>query len=407
MMKERLLIIGAGMACAYLLQELQSVSHNFDITVIGDEDHACYNRVLLSGVLAGETPLDALPMLNSTVLKNIRLLGGQRVEKIDCEEQVVHTHMGAQLAYDKLILATGSLVALPPIADLHLDGIEVFRSLNDTLHLQALAGAGKKAVVVGGGLLGLEAAHGLNEQGFSTTVIHRNRCLMNRQLDDAGADALQSELARKGLGFQLGCEVSELHHTNRSLNAISLSNGERIDCNLLLFATGVKPNAALARSSEIDCELGVLVDVRLQSSRPNVFALGECSQLQSHCFGLIAPIRSQAAVLARHLVDKDTAPFCIEDWPVQLKISGIEIFRAGQLDDNAENIVLHVPSAGIYRRLVLKDDRLIGAVLVGDKRYGTWYSELIQQQSNISKQRASLMFGPQDTSENSVEGMAA
>lgn len=395
------------MASAYLLQELHAASCELDITLIGEEEDCCYNRVLLSSVLAGEKESAELPMLSVEVMKNVSLKAGERVERIDTDRRVVVTHRGSQYAYDKLVLATGSQVALPKLADMHVEGIEVFRSLEDTEHLKSLDSTNRSAVVVGGGLLGLEAAHGLNAQGFATTVVHRNHHLMNRQLDAAGAAFLQASLAQKGIGFELGCEISELHHSDRKLTAISLTNGDYLACDLLLFATGIVPNTALARASGIGVDRGVLVNAALQTQTAGVFALGECSQIGSECFGLVAPIRAQAAVLASRLAGSTDEEYVREDWPTQLKISGIEIFRAGVIDEQAENIELNAPSQGIYRRLLVKNDRLIGAVLVGDKRHGAWYSELIRDKADIGALRATLMFGPQEHPPSLIEELAA
>lgn len=399
------------MASAYLLQALHYYSHNMsqnmEITLIGEEEDCCYNRVLLSSVLAGEKHVEDLSMLSNKELDHVHLISGVRIERIDTSNRVAYTHLGTQYAYDKLVIATGSQVSLPQIANLHIDGIEVFRSLEDTQHLQKLPSKHRSAIVVGGGLLGLEAAHGLNAQGFSTTVVHRNQCLMNRQLDVSGANFLQAALAGKGIGFQMGTQVAELHHENRKLQAVSLANGDYLACDLLLFATGITPNTALAQASGIHTEHGIMVNTSLESSDPGVYALGECSQIGQECFGLVAPIRAQAIVLAKKLAGLENAEYALEDWPTTLKISGIEIFRAGVLDDAAENIVLNAPSTGTYRRLIIRSNRLVGAVLVGDKRHGAWYSELIKEQTDISDIRSSFMFGPKQSQPQSLHDLAA
>ncbi|MFK7976096.1 MAG: NAD(P)/FAD-dependent oxidoreductase [Halioglobus sp.] len=406
-MKERLLIIGAGMASAYLLQELQQYSHDLDITLVGEEEQGCYNRVLLSSVLAGEKQIEDLTMLDCETSQNINRISGLKIERINTTNKVAVSHLGTQYAYDKLVLATGSRVALPPIANLHLEGIEVFRSIEDTLHLQSLESKHRSAIVVGGGLLGLEAAHGLNAQGFATTVVHRNPHLMNRQLDSRGSELLETLLTKKGIGFHLATEISQLHHCDRKINAVSLTNGDYLACDLLLFATGIEPNTTLAKESNISVDKGIPVTAAMESSAPHIYALGECSQMGKECFGLVAPIRAQATVLARQLAGLEAGEYTSEKWPTTLKISGIDIFSAGTLDENAQSIVLNAPSLGIYRRLVIEDNRLIGAVLVGDKRHGGWYSELIKQQADISNVRSTLMFGPQDTQEQPRHDIAA
>ncbi len=230
---------------------------------------------------------------------------------------------------------------------------------------------------------------------------------MNRQLDTQGARVLQDMLEAKGISFHTGCELTELHDEERRLQAVSLSSGAYLPCDMLLFATGITPNAAFARDSGVATDRGILLDDQLRTSADGIFALGECAQLGQQCFGLVAPVRAQAEVLAGRLCGRSNEAYHIEDWPTQLKISGIELFRAGELDAQAANIVLSSPDQGVYRRLVVRDNRLIGAVLVGDKRHGGWYSELIDQQADISGYRQTLMFGPTQTAHTAAEDMAA
>lgn len=395
------------MATAYLLESLHRIGHDFEISVVCEEERACYNRVLLSSVLAGEKREQDLTMLSPDVTQGVRMVCGTRIERIEIDRRALYTHRGAVMGYDLLIIATGSSVSLPALADRHIEGIEVFRSLDDTRHLRSLENRQRSVVVVGGGLLGLEAAHGLNALGCATTVVHRNTSLMNRQLDTQGARVLQDMLEAKGISFHTGCELTELHDEERRLQAVSLSSGAYLPCDILLFATGITPNAAFARDSGVATDRGILIDDQLRTSADGIFALGECAQLGQQCFGLVAPVRAQAEVLASRLCGRSNEVYHIEDWPTQLKISGIELFRAGELDAQAANIVLSSPDQGIYRRLVVRDNRLIGAVLVGDKRHGGWYSELIDQQADISGYRQTLMFGPTQTAHTAAEDMAA
>ncbi|MFV8819024.1 NAD(P)/FAD-dependent oxidoreductase [Haliea sp. E17] len=397
-MHERLLIVGAGMASAYLLQELGKTRHPYAVTVIGDEAEACYNRVLLSNVLAGENTEEDLDMLGGVRGDEgnppwLRFLTGTRIMSVDTADKCVVDSAGQRHSYDRLVLATGASVARPQVDCRGIQGVHAFRTVADTRKLRHLAaGSGGRAVVVGGGLLGLEAAHGLNALGFSTCVVHRNTTLMNRQLDSEGGRQLQRDLVSRGIDFRLGRQVASLVTTaDQEIAGITLDDGEELPCELLLFATGITPNASLAREAGIPTQRGILVDERLQSAAPGVYALGECSQFGDATFGLVAPIRLQASVLAAELSGKPHPPFRIEDYPTQLKISGVEIFRAGELDDAAEQLLLR--SGDIYRRLIIRDDRLVGAVLVGDKRGGTWYAELIASGQDISNLRSALAFG--------------
>lgn len=390
-MAERLVIVGAGMATAYLLQELGKRHHAMAVTVIGEERQACYNRVLLSHVLSGENSEADLRMLRRG--GEPELVTGTRVTAIDTAGRRVLCDDGREFDYQRLVIATGASVARPALDCEGIAGVEVFRTLQDARHLRQIPVGGSRAIVVGGGLLGLEAAHGLNELGFNTAVLHRNRWLMNRQLDEAGGACLQRALEHRGIDFYLDASVAELHSESGRLTAVSLDDGRKLPCELLLFATGIAPNAGLARHCGIDTRRGVLVDAFMRTSADGVYALGECCQFGRHCFGLVAPIRAHAAVLARVLCHETGPGFEIEDWPTQLKISGIEIYCAGELEGESEQLVLTDRARRVYRRLAVRDGRLVGAVLVGDKRGGTWYSELIHDKRDIAGLRQGLMFG--------------
>lgn len=393
-MKQRLVIIGAGMATAYLLQELSTCSHELQITVIGDEPEICYNRVMLSAVLAGESTEQDLDILrDSTGAQGVNFMASTRVACVDLAARTLETDRGEQLSWDKLVFATGASVARPEHIDHRLEGVAELRTLADTRRLRQRCAQGGRAIVVGGGLLGLEAAHGLNVLGFSTTVLHRQGHLMNRQLDEEGGRLLQRKMEAGGIEFRLNSGVQDLASEQGSLTGAVLPDGDVLPCDLLVFATGITPNTGLARSAGLAVDRGVLVDDAMCSSQPDVYALGECSQLGQQCFGLVAPIRAQAGVLARRLLNTGGDGFVLEDWPTQLKISGIEIFSAGEPGASGDEIVLRDTCSGVYRRLVLAEGRLVSAVLVGDKREGTWYRELISQAGDISGIRSSLMFG--------------
>jgi nitrite reductase (NADH) large subunit len=349
---------------------------------------------MLSSVLAGETAESDLQMLSTAQLpSSVRLLTGTRVSAVNLKEQTVLTDNNEKLAYDKLVFATGATVARPDIAVSGIEGVRVLRTLEDVRYLHRLAATGRRAVVVGGGLLGLEAAHGLNGMGFETSVIHRQPYLMNRQLDEEGGLHLRQKMEQSGLQFYLEASVAALQSSDSKLSSIVLRDGRQLDCELLVFATGIEPGMTLARDSGVNCERGVLVDEYLQTSDPNCYALGECSQMGTQCFGLVAPIKAQAVVLAQQLTGCAGPAFVLEDWPVQLKISGVEIFSAGLLLAGGEQLVMRDESSGVYRRLVLRGDQLVGAVLVGDKRDGIWYAQLIRNATDISGFRSGLMFG--------------
>lgn len=394
-MRANILIIGAGMATAYLLQELEQLDQSLDVTVIGDERDCCYNRVLLSNLLAGETTEQELQMLPADRAPFAKFIAGTKVVHVDTKNARVRCDHGPDQHYEQLVFATGSNVAKPALTEYDAEGIEVFRTLEDTRRLLATTDTSKKVTIVGGGLLGLEAAHGLNRLGHQTTVLHRNKWLMNRQLDEEGGKQLQRTLESQGIEVLLGDSISRVNSRESKVTGIELQSGNHIECETLLLATGIAPNKSLAEQAGMNTERGVLVDSRMRCSVPHTFAIGECSQLGNQCFGLVAPIRQQAKTLAGALTGKPRPPFEIEDWPTQLKISGVDIYRAGELDSHSEQLVLRDTTRGVYRRLVVKDEKLIGALLVGDKRGAAWYAELIRDGREITALRRGLMFGPE------------
>ena len=398
-MRERVLIIGAGMATAYLLQALEQHRHGFDITVVGDEADACYNRVLLSGVLADDSQEQDLPLLNRslTMAPHCHFKTGVRIVAIDLLAGRAKTACANSIDFDRLVFACGASVPMPKLSGIEATGVSVFRTLDDTRRLRRLASSQRRAVVVGAGLLGLEAAHGLNGLGYETTVLHRRQWPMNRQLDRRGGRQLQAELEARDIRFCLDTTVAALCVQQHRLTGLTLDDGRHIDTDLLIFATGIVPAKELAEDAGIRCDRGIEVNPHMQTSAPGIYAIGECCQLDEHCFGLVAPIRQQAQVLCRSLLGIDGDVFSIQSHPTRLKISGIDIYSAGEHDIAADeqNLVFQDPAAGIYRRLVIRGQRLAGAVLVGDIRGGNWYGELIRDNSDISTMRPGLMFGPE------------
>ena len=391
---KHLVIVGAGMATAYLLRELARYEHAFRITVIGDEPDVCYNRVMLSGVLAGDSTEADLGMFEAgDDSPALDFITATRVESVDLANRTLCTDSGQQLVYDRLVMATGAGVACPAGIDADITGVEELRTLQDTRRLRELCASGSRAVVLGGGLLGLEAAHGLNSLGFSTTLVHRRGHLMNRQLDAEGGCLLRRKMESSGVHFVLDAEVESLHSVQNSLTGVTLGNSQLLPSDMLVVATGIAPRTDLARQAGLAVDRGVLVDEYMRTSDVHCYALGECSQLGQQCFGLVAPISAQAKVLARQLLDIEGEAYVFEDWPTQLKISGIEIFSAGDPGATGDELVMRDAGAGVYRRLVLREGRLVSAVLVGDKHEGSWYRELISSAQDVSSIRSTLMFG--------------
>lgn len=392
-MPKKIVIIGAGMATGFLLQELHNIDHNLVVTVVGDEAHSCYNRVMLSSVLAGEHTEKDLSLMSADYNNEQNIISGAVVTSVDVDKKTCATDTGLTLEYDAIVFATGASVAMPTLPGIDMAGVMAFRTLEDTRHLRLIATPEKRAVVVGGGLLGLEAAHGLNSLGCHTTVVHRSTHPMNRQLDGQGGAQLRTTLEVQGIAFQMGTTVKKIHSKSNAVSAVEVDAGIMLPCDILVFATGIEPRIELAEHSGIAFEKGILVDSMMATRVPDVYAIGECSQLGTSCFGLVAPIRQQAHILAKQLCGKSSERFVISDYPTQLKISGIDIYSAGSFFSGSEDLFLHDQNAGIYRRLVIENDLLVGAVLVGDKRGGAWYSELIENETNVSAFRHGLMFG--------------
>lgn len=400
----RLVIVGSGMAAARLLEELvarrrEGEGADYRITVIGDEPLSSYNRILLSSVLCGDKTADQLSLLeNDWYRRNrIEIRAGERVTAVDIACKTLATDSGATIAWDKLVFATGSRPHFPEIDGIHADNVMGFRTLGDLEKLVEMAPVHKRAVVVGGGLLGLEAAHGLQALGLQVTVVHRRQWLMNRQLDRAAGQLLQEILKERGMAFAMGVEPDAILTTpadgkRQVTNGVSLSDGCTLDASLVLFAAGIQPNTGLARQARIPCIKGILVDDRLQTKVPDIYALGECCQIGEQTFGLVAPVWRQAEVLAANLTGDREVRYCHKEAPTQLKVSGIDLFSAGKTDGDQHQLIVD-RQAGVYRRLILRNDKIVGAILLGDRAGGAWYGELIDNGTDIGPFRPWLIFG--------------
>jgi nitrite reductase (NADH) large subunit len=409
--QRRLLIIGAGMATAQLLQELVARGHDYRIDVIGDEAVLPYNRVLLSSLLAGERQLADLELHSADWYQrhHISLHCGERVQQVDLQQRSVSTVSGRSLQWDLLVFATGSRPAVPKLKGLRGSAVMAFRSQADLAEIRQAAAQRRHAVVLGGGLLGLEAAHGLRQLGLDVTVVHRQQQLLNRQLDEAGAQLLQQQLQAQGLQFALGQAPARLLRKRGVLQAIELEDGSRLPCKLLLLATGIVPNAELAQDAGLDCGLGIRVDAGMQTSQPQVYALGECCQHESRTYGLLAPVQAQAAVLAARLCGDTQALYRHRDSAVQLKIAGIHVVSGGEFPFPADSSsqVLSDVQRGVYRRLAFRDGRLCSFVLVGDQRLARHYQQLLEQGIDLQDLRSGLMFRAAEPSPESLSGVSS
>ncbi len=400
-MKPRLVVIGNGMAGMRTVEELLSaVPDKYDITVFGAEPYGNYNRIMLSSVLCGDKTIEDIVINNRQwyIDNGITLHAGEgkAVVYIDRKKRDVYTQDGTVAGYDRLLIATGSKPVIPPIPGHDLEGVISFRDIFDVNKMLTYSRNHKKAVVLGGGLLGLEAANGLVSRGMDVTVIHNNEVLLNRQMDKPAGKLLQTELEQKGLKFKMAADVQQLlGDENGHITAVSFGDGSKLECDLFVMAIGVRPNMALAQEAGLYCERGIVVNDTLQSYDPRIYAVGECIQHRGSTFGLVAPLFEQAKVCANHLSAHGAAEYVTLPAATKLKVTGINLFSVGdfQGDEHSESICFTDPALGIYKKLVIKANKLIGAVLYGDTADGVWYQELLEREANVSDIRDVLVFG--------------
>jgi len=395
-MSEPLVIVGNGMAAARLVDELaKSALGRYAIAVVGEEPRLAYNRVLLSSLLADEVaPADVeLRPARWWRDRGVTLRYGSRATAIDVTARTVTLADGGRLAFSKAVLATGSRPIQLGIPGIDLAGVMTFRDIGDVDTMRMRAGPGARVVVIGGGLLGLEAAHGLAKAGARVTLVHLIDRLMERQLDPVAAGMLRRAVEARGVKVLLESETARVIGSRRA-EAIELKDGRTLPADLVVVAVGVRPNATPAADAGIAVNRGIVVDDHLETSAPGVFAIGECAEHRGICYGLVQPGYEQADVLARRLAGDD-ARYPGSILATNLKVSGVDVFSAGDFlgSPGTEPIVLHDPGLGVYRKLVIAQDRLVGAVLCGDNTDAAWYLELIRSGQSIAAQRDDLAFG--------------
>lgn len=397
-MKPALVVIGNGMAGMRTVEELLALAPGlYDITVFGAEPHGNYNRILLSPVLAGEKSVDDI-MLNTREwydANGITLHAGDPVVHIDRRRRIVRAQSGHEVRYDRLLIATGSKPFIIPVPGHELPGVLAFRDIADVESMLTASRDHRHAVVIGGGLLGLEAANGLLKQGMEVTVVHVTDALMNQQLDKPAAQLLQRALEARGLKFMLEAQTAGIVGPDR-VTAVRFKDGTEIPADLVVMTAGVRPNIELAKAAGLHCERAIVVDDTLQSYDPRVYAVGECVQHRRATFGLVAPIWEQAKVCAAHLAGAGHRRYVQQASPTRLKVTGIELYSVGDFigAEGSEDLVLRDARRGVYKRLVLDGPCLVGAVLYGDVQDGPWYFDLIQRGADISAMRHHLLFGP-------------
>ena len=409
MAKMKLVVVGNGMAGIRTVEELLKLTPDlYDITVFGAEPHPNYNRILLSPVLAGEQTLQDIVLndLDWYQQNNIRLHTSKKVVKIDRKAREAIADDGTREHYDRLLLATGSNPFILPLPGKDLDGVLSYRDIHDTETMIAAASEYKDAVVIGGGLLGLEAANGLKLRGMNVTVVHVMPWLMERQLDRTAASMLQKTLEAKGLQFRLEANTEALLGKDGRVDSVKLKSGEEIPAQLVVMAVGIRSNTALAESAGLHCNRGVVVNDTMQTFDPRIYAVGECANHRGVAYGLVAPLFEMAKVCANHLAQFGIGRYSGSLTSTKLKVTGVDLFSAGDFTsgDGTEDIVLADPGAGVYKKLVIKDDKLIGAVMVGDTIDGTWFFKLLRDGTNVSAMRDRLMFGESNLGDTGHQG---
>jgi nitrite reductase (NADH) large subunit len=398
--KSKLVMVGNGMAGVRTIEELLKIAPElYDVTVFGAEPHPNYNRILLSPVLAGEQTLDEI-VLNSWEWykeNNITLHAGKKVVEVDRVKRIVRSEDGTEEEYDRLLMCTGSNPFILPVPGKDLKGVIAYRDIADTNAMIEAATKYKKAVVIGGGLLGLEAANGLMLRGMDVTVIHVMPWLMERQLDDVAGGLLRKSLEDRGLTFMMGAQTQELiPDKDGRVMALKFKDGKEIPADLVVMAVGIRPNVELAQSMRLHCDKGIVVNDTMQSiTDARIYSVGECAAHRGIAYGLVAPLFEQAKVAANHLAQFGIGRYQGSLTSTKLKVTGIDLFSAGNFmgGEGTEEIVMSDPFGGVYKKLVLKDDKLIGACLYGDTVDGSYYFKLLRDGKNVGDIRDKLMFG--------------
>lgn len=411
----KLVMVGNGMAGVRTLEELLKIAPDlYDITVFGAEPHPNYNRILLSPVLAGEQTLDEIVLNDWAWYRDngITLHAGWQVTSVDRAKRLVHAGnaQGETISapYDRLIMATGSNPFILPIPGKDLAGVLAYRDIADTQAMIDAAAKYKHAVVIGGGLLGLEAANGLMKRGMAVSVVHVAPWLMERQLDDVAGKLLQQSLQARGMNFLIGAQTQELvGGDDGRVKAVRFKDGSEVPADLVVMAVGIRPNTALAESMKLHVNRGIVVSDTMQTvTDPRIYAVGECAAHRGIAYGLVAPLFEQGKVLATHLAEFGIGRYSGSLTSTKLKVTGIDLFSAGNFmgGDNTEEIVMSDPAGGVYKKLVIQDDKLVGACLYGDTVDGSWYFKLLREGRSVADIRDKLMFGESNIGDTGHEG---
>lgn len=397
MSKQRLVIVGAGMAGSKLAHDMQQAhGDRFHIVLIGEEPQLGYNRIMLSSLLANDITERDMALVNTQEMQQhgIEMIASDPVVNLNLDDKSLQLASGKEINYDQLVMATGSRSTILLIGGAEADNVMGFRTWQDVDVMTALPDQ-QSIVVVGGGLLGLEAAVGLVKRGHKVTVFHRSRWLLNRQLDEPAAALLQSRLKQMGVEFRLGeSPDSFIQEKAGRVSQVVCQNGDLLDVDLVVMAAGITPEIALAKTSGLQTHRAIIVDSKMATSHENVFAIGECCEFNQQTFGLVAPIWTQIRVLTQVLAG-ESAEFAIESTPTKLKVSGVNLFSVGRIEPIHDDtcIVFNDVEGDHYRKLVVNDGLLVGAILYGNVADGSWYFQLIQNKTDVSNSLDLLVFG--------------
>lgn len=410
-MTEKLVIIGNGMAPGRMLEHLlEREPDRYEITIFNAEPRVNYDRIMLSPVLSGEKDYEQIIIHGDGwyIKNNITLYKGHKIVAIDRVAKTVVSDHGAIEAYDKLVIATGSTPMILPVPGHGLPGVLTYRDLDDVNAMLLAAQSRDTAIVIGGGLLGLEAAAGLAARGMDVTVLHLMPTLMERQLDPAAGYLLQRAVEERGIKVITRANTKAILAKER-VEAVELADGSIIPATLVVMAAGIRPNSGLARDAGLEINRGISVDAGMRASDPDILAIGECAEVGGHVYGLVAPLYEMARVAAARLCGDETAAFVHNDTPTKLKVTGIELFSLGDFadGDDREEIVLRDAAAGVYKRLMIKDNCVIGAVLFGETSDGAWFNDLKKKEVDISEMRDTLIFGQAYQGGSPLDPMAA
>ncbi|MFN7090996.1 nitrite reductase large subunit NirB [Allorhizobium sp. NPDC080224] len=409
-MAEKLVIIGNGMAPGRMLEELfERAPGLYDVTIFNAEPRVNYDRIMLSPVLSGEKAYEDIVIHDDAwyAAHGVTLHKGAKVTEIDRQTKTVTSANGITVSYDKLVIATGSLPFIIPVPGHQLPGVLAYRDLDDVEKMLEIAKAKGRAIVIGGGLLGLEAAYGLKRQGMEVTVIHLMPTIMERQLDPAAAYLLEKALAERGIEIITKANTKQILGSDR-VEGVELEDGRVISGDMVIMAVGIRPASQLAKDAGLAVNRGIVVDDGMMTSDASIYSLGECAEHRGVCYGLVAPLYESARVLADRLTGGN-AEYQGSVVNTKLKVTGINLFSAGDFAEapDREEIVLRDASAGVYKRLVLKDNRIIGAVLYGETADGSWFFDLLKKQTDISAMRETLIFGQSYQGGSPLDPMAA